>query len=643
MGGKAFAHADPPLETPRMSHAAYLEAKNTVIRRLSEKFHWINVPMEGPGKEDHGDVDVLVCEMNGIDIFKESVLDTISEALGAESRITEGGASHFAAHFAIPWPEHIPIPQAKGKATLRPPVVSITPPSPPGPSARYSLTITPGNLFKPSGSAPTVPTASTTIGKPPVDSTLPSPFGPHPNPLGSSPALYIKASSPDAKPSAAEDTKSNEQTDATAAGSQTKPSSNDSDGVSITSSERSQVSAATAPVTGKWGTISYIKRKMKTGDSSSRSFSLSTMFKRGKSGRDSVASNSTRGTLEKINSSFSEPGATLPTVTGHGTFRIKKTTVPKSILTDNPFVPLPSGPVHDNPSRDDPRVFIQVDVRYCLSRKQAKYLRFFESHGDFWQILGHIIRPFGLTMDDKGLHIRVEEGERINRKKAKILLTSKPDDILMFLGLPVAEYWRPFATTDAMFEYIVKCPMFSGGCSTFEEEMGLATANDRRRMASRPVYREWVQEFKPRLLEKGLYFENPLTRDDIREKAFNTFPIKSEYHARVRSFIRDSQRDKLRRYMKSIVPLEDDSTQAKQRRSKTIKAMSAIVIDGIDASEFGIAAPSNLLRGNGTWDMPRTEDWIRTKVHFVGHYANMSAAEKEKLRAESAKRKEERG
>ncbi|KNB11810.1 hypothetical protein FOXG_11563 [Fusarium oxysporum f. sp. lycopersici 4287] len=564
MGGKAFAHADPPLETPRMPHAAYLEAKNTVIRRLSEKFHWINVPMEGPGKKDHGDVDVLVCDMNGIDIFKESVLDAISDALGAESRIIEGGSSHFAAHFAIPWPEHIPIPQAQGKATLLPPIVSITPPSPPGLSARSSLTITPGNLFKPSGATPTVPAPSTTTDKPPLDSTLPSPFGPHPNPLGSNPALYIKEASGPAE----EDSKSKEQT--------TKPSSNDSDG---------------------------------------------------------------------INSSFSEPDATPPAVTGTGPFKIKRKTVPKSILTDNPFIPLPAGPVHDNPFRDPPRVFIQVDVRYCLSKKQAKYLRFFQSHGDLWQILGSIIRPYGLTVDDKGLHIRVPEGELINRKKAKVLLTSKPDDILMFLGLPVAEYWRPFATTEAMFQYIIKCPMFSlPRYSTFEEEMGLGTANDRRRMASRPVYREWTQEFKPRLREKGLYFENSLTRDEIREKAFNTFPIESEYHTRVQGFIRDQQRQALRKYIKSQVPgAEDNHPEAVKRRSKTIKAMSAIVLDGIDASEFGISAPSYLLRGNGTWDMQRTEDWIRTKVHFVGRYANMSAAEKEKLRSGPAKRRGERG
>lgn len=272
-------------------------------------------------------------------------------------------------------------------------------------------------------------------------------------------------------------------------------------------------------------------------------------------------------------------------------------------------------------------------------------MRFFQSHGDLWQILGSIIRPYGLTVDDKGLHIRVPEGELINRKKAKVLLTSKPDDILMFLGLPVAEYWRPFVTTEAMFEYIIKCPMFSlPRYSTFEEEMGLGTANDRRRMASRPVYREWTQEFKPRLREKGLYFENSLTRDEIREKAFNTFPIESEYHARVQGFIRDQQRQALRKYIKSQVPgAEDNHPEAVKRRSKTIKAMSAIVLDGIDASEFGISAPSYLLRGNGTWDMQRTEDWIRTKVHFVGRYANMSAAEKEKLRSGPAKRREERG
>ncbi|KAJ9418618.1 hypothetical protein QL093DRAFT_2388266 [Fusarium oxysporum] len=588
MGGKAFAHADPPLETPRMPHAAYLEAKNTVIRRLSEKFHWINVPMEGPGKKDHGDVDVLVCDMNGIDIFKESVLDAISDALGAESRIIEGGSSHFAAHFAIPWPEHIPIPQAQGKATLLPPIVSITPPSPPGLSARSSLTITPGNLFKPSGATPTVPAPSTTTDKPPLDSTLPSPFGPHPNPLGSNPALYIKEASGPAE----EDSKSKEQTDATVADSQTKPSSNDSDA------------------------------KMKTGGSSSRSFSLSTMLKRGKSGRDSVASNSTRGTLEKINSSFSEPDATPPAVTGTGPFKIKRKTVPKSILTDNPFIPLPAGPVHDNPFRDPPRVFIQVDVRYCLSKKQAKYLRFFQSHGDLWQILGSIIRPYGLTVDDKGLHIRVPEGELINRKKAKVLLTSKPDDILMFLGLPVAEYWRPFATTEAMFQYIIKCPMFSlPRYSTFEEEMGLGTANDRRRMASRPVYREWTQEFKPRLREKGLYFENSLTRDEIREKAFNTFPIESEYHTRVQGFIRDQQRQALRKYIKSQVP---------ERRTTTPRLLKD------DPRQLRPCPPSSLTHRC-------FRDWIRTKVHFVGRYANMSAAEKEKLRSGPAKRRGERG
>jgi hypothetical protein len=303
------------------------------------------------------------------------------------------------------------------------------------------------------------------------------------------------------------------------------------------------------------------------------------------------------------------------------------------------------GPVHDNPFRDPPRVFIQVDVRYCLSKKQAKYLRFFQSHGDLWQILGSIIRPFGLTVDDKGLHIRVPEGELINRKKAKVLLTSKPDEILMFLGLPVAEYWRPFATTEAMFEYIIKCPMFSlPRYSTFEEEMGLGTANDGRRMSSRPVYREWVQEFKPRLREKGLYSETSLTCDGIREKAFNTFPIESEYHSRAQAFIREQQRLAIRKYIKSQVAApEKDDKKGWQRRSKTIKAMSAIVIDRIDASEFGISAPSSLFRGNGTWDMQRTEDFIRTKVHYVDCFANMSEADKERLRSASAKRQEQRG
>ncbi|KAF9773033.1 hypothetical protein IL306_009214 [Fusarium sp. DS 682] len=659
MGGKAFTHADPPLETPRMPNHVYYEVKNLVVRRLSEKFNWINCPMEGPGKKDHGDVDVIVSEMKHINIFKDNVLDTISEALGTDHKIVEGGPDHIAAHFAIPWPEHIPIPQAVPPQLI----VSITPPSPPGSSARSSITITPGNLVKASGDASTELVPSTTTEKPPLDATLPSPFGPHPNPLGSNPVLFVKGSGPHTEPSAAEDLKAKNQTasryllNAAVADSQTKPS-NDSDAVSITSSELSQASTATAPVPGKWATLSsWVKKSRNPNSPTSRSFSLSNFLKRGQSSRDSVASKSTHDALAKIDSSLSEPGCSTPTPT----FPIRRRKrAPKSILTDNPFFPPESAsqsiasddpfkddyPVHDNPFRDPPHLYIQVDVRYCLTVKQAKYLRFFQSHGDMWQILGSIIRPFGLTVDDKGLWIRVPEGELINRKKAKVHLTSKPDQILKFLELPVAEYWRPFSSNEAMFEYIAKCPMFSvpRHC-TFEEQIGLGTANDRRRMAQRPAYREWVQEFKPRCREKGLYPETTLTRDDIKIKAFNMFKIETEFHSRVREFIYEQQRRDIRKYIKCQVPMPDspNDTAGFQRRSKTINAMFAIVLDRVDASEFGIAAPSYIFEGNGTWNQERTEAWISTKVNVVDRLANMSEAEKEEMRSASAKKEAERG
>ncbi|KAF4336852.1 hypothetical protein FBEOM_9311 [Fusarium beomiforme] len=646
MGGKAFAHANPPLETPRMPNEVYLEVKNLVVRRLSEKFHWINCPMEGPGKKDHGDIDVLVSEMKTLAVFKDSVLDSIAEALGAEAKIAEGG-DQISAHFAIRWPEHISIPKAVPPPQL---VINITPPSPPGPSSRSSTTNTPGNLAEASDNASTELIPSTTTGKPPLDATLPSHFGPHPNPLGSNPVLFAKGSGPHPEPSAAEDLEAKNHTCAAVADSQTQLSDNDSDGASITSSECSQASAATAPVSGKWATLFPGRKNRKPIGPAPRSFSLSGLLKGGKSNRGSVTSNSNQNGLEKISSTLSEPPTTLSS-----TFRFKrKKTKSKSILTDNPFTNRSqtasklvaagnlfphSHPVHDNPFRDPLHVYIQVDVRYCLTVKQAKYLRFFQSHGDLWQIVGSIIRPFGLTVDDKGLWIRVPEGELTNRKKAKVHLTSKPDEILKFLELPVAEYWRPFPDNQAMFEYIAKCPMFTvpRDCS-FEEQMGLGTANDRRRMAQRPAYREWAQEFKPRCREKGLYAETTLTRDEIKEKAFNTFPIESEFHARAQAFIHDQNRTYIRKFIKSLVPMPDspNDTAGFQRRSKTIKAMFAIVLERVDASEFGIAAPSYLFLGNGNWNMERTEDWIRAKVNTIDRLANMSEEEKEEKRSASA-------
>lgn len=247
-------------------------------------------------------------------------------------------------------------------------------------------------------------------------------------------------------------------------------------------------------------------------------------------------------------------------------------------------------------------------------------MRFFQSHGDIWQILGSIIRPMGLTVDNLGLWIRVPEIERVNKNQAKVWLTSKPSFILKFLEVSIPQYYRPFPSIEAMFEYVAKSPMFSVPPEE-DKDVGLAamTHNDRKRMSSRPVYRQWVTEFKPRCREQGLYSQSAYTRETVKEKAFREFTIETEYHERLRKYICQEQKKAIRKLIKAALPIGDDDLdqQALSRRGLSIKAMSEILIDEVDETMYGIVAPRALLEPNGTYKMDKVSAFIVDKMEDV--------------------------
>lgn len=252
--------------------------------------------------------------------------------------------------------------------------------------------------------------------------------------------------------------------------------------------------------------------------------------------------------------------------------------------------------------------YIQVDVHFCHDVQQAKYLRFHHAHGDMWQLLGSIIRPFGLTVDNVGLWIRIPEVEVVDKKRAKILLTSVPNQILDFIGVSVPEYWRPFPDAETMFQYISKCNMFWVPPDyNLDCELASAKSNDRQRLTHRPIYRRWVYEFKPRCRDQGLYSEVPTTREAVKNKAFETFKIETEYHQRLRDFIFEKQKKDIIKEIKNVFPLPADPTDQKaiQMRSLQVKASKEIIIDRVDVSYYNIVAPNGLRLPNGLFNMER--------------------------------------
>lgn len=202
------------------------------------------------------------------------------------------------------------------------------------------------------------------------------------------------------------------------------------------------------------------------------------------------------------------------------------------------------------------------------------------AHGDLWNLIGTTIRPFGLTITDAALYIRIPEIERGNRNKARVFLSDNPTEVLDFLGMSQknGEWTKPFSSTDALFEYATTCrwfmlwpqefssllnsdsdsqdkleqndrqsmrqrPLFARWPQDFSSLLNSDSDsqdtfsknklkhNDRQRMRQRPVFARWIEDFIPRCLaEKRFLVADPKgttqtsVRDQVRRLAFATFP-----------------------------------------------------------------------------------------------------------------------
>ncbi len=178
-----------------------------------------------------------------------------------------------------------------------------------------------------------------------------------------------------------------------------------------------------------------------------------------------------------------------------------------------------------------PNNYVQLDLH--LSPPETFHWQLFhQSHGDLWSLLGTTIRPFGLTPSDAGLHVRIEEIEDFNRKKALLFLTRDPDIVLEFLGLDTDAYMPPFESVESMYRYVCRCRFFSA-----ERYVGgELKANDRKRMAQRELYRAFVQDWLPEnahLVGQQKEINVQLSRDSVLEESLNKFGKRKEYEKRV--------------------------------------------------------------------------------------------------------------
>ncbi|TLS27558.1 hypothetical protein PpBr36_05398 [Pyricularia pennisetigena] len=296
--------------------------------------------------------------------------------------------------------------------------------------------------------------------------------------------------------------------------------------------------------------------------------------------------------------------------------------------------------------------YVQVDIRICKSVKQLLWAAFKHAHGDMWQLLGTIIRPLGLKADETALYLIMPEIEPINKKRAMVFLSDDPSQVCDFLGLPHADgQWeKPFASVDDMFAYASRCrffwlwPQAPAGAGPDGDDAArdplsptrTQTANDRRRIKTRPAYRAWVDDFIPRLRAQGLHAPPPelaplsqdALRDHVRDECFSFFPAsRALYASQLAAWTAERQELAVRsELIKAVASQEVVAAHPSydpvhgNSRGVVLAALKKIIVEG-DTSYEGIVPASPLRNPDGTWRMQDAATWLRGNWAAVAEVA----------------------
>lgn len=102
MGGNVFTKGREPLTVPRMPRIIWKAITELCYTSLEKDFQFLASPIEGPEKQDFGDVDILaVLPLPGFRT-KDDIFTTIESLLGSSrSSLNPGGS--WGAHFAVQW------------------------------------------------------------------------------------------------------------------------------------------------------------------------------------------------------------------------------------------------------------------------------------------------------------------------------------------------------------------------------------------------------------------------------------------------------------------------------------------------------------------------------------------------------------
>jgi hypothetical protein len=199
---------------------------------------------------------------------------------------------------------------------------------------------------------------------------------------------------------------------------------------------------------------------------------------------------------------------------------------------------------------------IQVDVELAPGDGTLggddlfEWTKLMKGDADLMQIVGITHRPLGLVCNDRGFHVRIEEIEPYDKKKALIFLTRDARQALEFYGFDVPKYEEGFKSETEIFDWVAGGRFFS----PWVFKQTVEKADDRSRRRKRPMYRRFVDEYMPGRPETSEIF---WTRQEVLNAALKKFDVQEEYDEKISIHRNEQAEDNLWKDIKAIIPLSD--------------------------------------------------------------------------------------
>jgi hypothetical protein len=210
---------------------------------------------------------------------------------------------------------------------------------------------------------------------------------------------------------------------------------------------------------------------------------------------------------------------------------------------------------HDNTDSHTVRKpqYIQLDLHVCPTPERFQWELFHQSHGDLWNILGSMIRRYGLVVNHIGLYLRLAGVYDISRDQRTIQLTTSPSAVLKFLGLDESSYWTRFDSLDAMFAYAASCRFYDPKAYQGKEDL---KSNDRLRMKKRPMFTKWYEEYMQEHEGDTPGRTAGADREEVIEEAKRVFDVKREYEEKRAEGLRTMGVERLWSDVRKGLPVE---------------------------------------------------------------------------------------